>query len=267
MIIIKIGGSVIHDLSPSAIPDIKNLFSTEKLVLVHGGGKQVTDTAVKLGKEQKFVISPGGVKSRYTDRETAEIYTMVMSGKINKTIVKMFLQHGIKAVGISGIDGNLMRASRKKKLIILNDKGRKMTIEGGFTGKINSVDSSLPNAIVSNGFLPVVSPVALSEEFDFLNVDGDRAAAYLAAGMRADKVIFLTDVGGLILNGGLVTHMTLDEAKAIIPRIGFGMEKKVFACTEALEMGVKEAIIGSGKVTAPVSSALKHDNCTVISKT
>jgi len=267
MIIIKIGGSVIHDLSPSAILDIKNLLSTEKLILVHGGGKQVTDTAVKLGKEQKFVISPGGVKSRYTDRETAEIYTMVMSGKINKTIVKMFLQQGIKAVGISGIDGNLMRASRKKKLIILNDKGRKMTIEGGFTGKINSVDSSLPNAIVSNGFLPVVSPIALSEEFDFLNVDGDRAAAYLAAGMGANKVIFLTDVGGLILNGGLVTHMTLDEAKAIIPRIGFGMEKKVFACTEALEMGVEEAIIGSGKVTAPVSSALKHDNCTVISKT
>src|SRR5918995_4908326 len=118
MIIVKIGGSVIHDLSPSAIPDIKNLFSTEKLILVHGGGKQVTDTAVKLGKEQKFVISPGGVKSRYTDRETAEIYTMVMSGKINKTIVKMFLQHGIKAVGISGVDGNTIEATRKKKLLV-----------------------------------------------------------------------------------------------------------------------------------------------------
>jgi acetylglutamate/LysW-gamma-L-alpha-aminoadipate kinase len=90
MIIIKIGGSVIHDLSPSAIPDIKELFSTEKLMLVHGGGNEVTDTAVKLGKEQKFVISPGGVKSRYTDKETAEIYTMVMSGKINKALLNCF---------------------------------------------------------------------------------------------------------------------------------------------------------------------------------
>ena len=267
MIIVKIGGSVIHDLNPSAISDIKDLFSTEKLMLVHGGGNEVTDTAVKLGKEQKFVISPGGVKSRYTDKETAEIYTMVMSGKINKAIVKLFSQHGIKAAGISGVDGNLIRASRKKKLVILNEKGRRMTIEGGFTGRIYAVDSSLPNALVNNGFLPVVSPVALSEEFDFLNVDGDRAAAHLAAGVGANKVIFLTNVEGLILDGGLVPHMTLEEAKAIIPRIGFGMEKKVFACTEALERGVEEAIIGSGKVAAPLSSALKHDNCTVISKT
>jgi acetylglutamate/LysW-gamma-L-alpha-aminoadipate kinase len=267
MIIIKIGGSVVNDLNPSAIPDIKNLYSKEKLILVHGGGKEVTDIAVKLGKEQKFVVSPGGVKSRYTDRETAEIYTMVMSGKINKAIVRMFLQEGIRAVGISGVDAGLLKADRKKKLMILNDKGRKMTIEGGYTGKINAVDPTLLNVISANGFLPVVSPIALSEEFDFLNVDGDRSAAYLAAGTRAEKVIFLTNVKGLILDGSLVPHMTLEEAKAIIPKIGFGMEKKIFACTEALQMGVNEAIIGSGQVTDPISSALTHDSCTVISKT
>ena len=177
MITVKIGGSVVNDLSITTILDIKNTLSSEKLILVHGGGKEVTDIAVRLGKEQKFVVSPGGVKSRFTDKETAEIYTMVMSGKINKAIVKMFLQHGIKAVGISGVDGGLLRASRKKRLVILNDKGRKMTIEGGFTGKINTVDASLLNALAGNGFLPLVSPIALSEEFEFLNVDGDRAAA------------------------------------------------------------------------------------------
>jgi acetylglutamate/LysW-gamma-L-alpha-aminoadipate kinase len=190
-----------------------------------------------------------------------------MSGKINKAIVKMFLQHGIKAVGISGVDGGLLRASRKKKLIILNDKGRKMTIEGGFTGRINTVDSTLLNILAGSGFLPVISPIALGEEFEFLNVDGDRAAAYIAAGSGADKVIFLTNVKGLILGGNLVAHLTLDQAKSIIPKIGFGMEKKVFACTEAIQMGVKEAIIGSGTVNDPVSSALTHNNCTVISKT
>ena len=267
MITVKIGGSIFNDLSPSTIPDLKNLFSKERLILVHGGGSEVTAIAVRLGKEQKFVVSPGGIKSRVTDRETAEIYTMVMSGKINKAIVKMFLQHGIKAVGISGVDGGLLRASRKKKLTILNDKGRKMTIEGGFTGRINTVDSTLLNILAGSGFLPVVSPIALGEEFEFLNVDGDRAAAYIAAGTGADKVIFLTNVKGLILDGNLVTHMTLDQAKSIIPKIGFGMEKKVFACTEAIQMGVKEAIIGSGTVNDPVSSALTHNNCTVISKT
>ena len=267
MITVKIGGSVFNDLNPSAIPDLKNLFSKERLILVHGGGSEVTDIAVRLGKEQKFVVSPGGIKSRVTDKETAEIYTMVMSGKINKAIVKMFLQHGIKAVGISGVDGGLLRASRKKKLIILNDKRRKMTIEGGFTGRINTVDSTLLSILAGSGFLPVVSPIALSEEFEFLNVDGDRAAAYIAAGTGADKVIFLTNVKGLILGGNLVAHLTLDQAKSIIPKIGFGMEKKVFACTEAIQMGVKEAIIGSGTVNDPVSSALTHNNCTVISKT
>ena len=190
MIIIKIGGSVVNDLNPSAIPDIKNLYSKEKLILVHGGGKEVTNIAVKLGKEQKFVVSPGGVKSRYTDRETAEIYTMVMSGKINKAIVRMFLQEGIRAVGISGVDAGLLKADRKKKLMILNDKGRKMTIEGGYTGKINAVDPTLLNVISSNGFLPIVSPIALSEEFDFLNVDGDRAAAYVASRNQSRKSNF-----------------------------------------------------------------------------
>jgi [amino group carrier protein]-L-2-aminoadipate 6-kinase len=266
MITVKIGGSIVNDLSITTILDIKNIISGEKLILVHGGGKEVTDIAVKLGKEQKFVVSPGGVKSRFTDKETAEIYTMVMSGKINKTIVKAFLQHGVRAVGISGVDGGLLSASRKKKLVILNDKGRKMTIEGGFTGKISAVDANLLNTLTGNGYLPLVSPIALSEEFEYLNVDGDRAAAYIAAGTGADKVIFLTNVKGLILNGSLVTHMTLDEANLIIPKIGFGMEKKVFACTEALNMGVNEAIIGSGYIDDPLSSALAHTNCTVISK-
>ncbi len=267
MIVVKIGGSVFNDLSPSTIPDISNLFSKERLILVHGGGNEVTEIAARLGKEQKFVVSPGGVKSRITDKETAEIYTMVMSGKINKEIVKMLLKHGVQPVGISGVDGGLLTASRKKKLIILNEMGRKMIIEGGFTGKINKVDSTLLNVLTGNGFIPVIAPVAISEEFEFLNVDGDRAAANIAAGTGADKVIFLTNVKGLILDGSLVTHMTLDKARSIIPKVGFGMEKKVLACTEALQMGVNEAIIGSGMVNNPVSSALAHSNCTVIGKT
>ena len=160
MIVIKIGGSIVNDLHSSAIKDIHNILSNEKLLLVHGGGKEVTSIATKLGKEQRFIVSPGGIRSRYTDKETAEIYTMVMSGKINKTIVKMFLQHGIRAVGISGVDGGLLRASRKKKLVILNDKGRKMTIEGGFTGKINTVDASLLDALAGNGFLPLAGRLA-----------------------------------------------------------------------------------------------------------
>ncbi|TLY08847.1 MAG: [LysW]-aminoadipate/[LysW]-glutamate kinase [Thaumarchaeota archaeon] len=264
MIVIKIGGSVVDGLHPSALADIKAIAENDKLVFVHGGGKEVTATATKLGKEQKFIVSPGGVRSRYTDKETADIYTMVMSGKINKAITGMLLRQGIKAVGIAGVDGGVLKAERKKKLMIINEKGRKMIIDGGYTGKINAVDPTLIHILVDNDYVPVVSPIALSEEYDFLNVDGDRAAAYVAGGVKADRVIFITNVNGLMLNEKLVTGMTLEQAKAALPKIGSGMEKKVLACTEAVEMGVKEAIIASGQVVKPISSAIAHNNCTVI---
>jgi acetylglutamate/LysW-gamma-L-alpha-aminoadipate kinase len=264
MIVIKIGGSVVDGLHSSALANIKSIAKKFKLVFVHGGGKEVTATATKLGKEQKFIMSPGGVRSRYTDKETAEIYTMVMSGKLNKAIVQMLLRQDINAVGVTGIDGGILKAERKKKLIIINEKGRKMIIDGGYTGKITSVDGALVNDLVRSGYVPVISPIALSEEFDFLNVDGDRAAAYVAGGIKADKVIFITDVNGLILNRKLVNSMTLDKAKELLPKIGSGMDKKVLACTEALEMGVKEAIIASGQVDNPLSEAIAHRNCTVI---
>ena len=264
MIVIKIGGSVVDGLHPSTLADIGAIAEKEKLVFVHGGGKEVTATATKLGKEQRFIVSPGGVRSRYTDKETSEIYTMVMSGKINKAIVGMLLRQGIKAVGIAGIDGGILKAERKKKLVIVNEKGRKMVIDGGYTGKINAVDPALVNKLVESGYVPVISPIALSEDYDFLNVDGDRAAAYVAGGVKADRVMFITNVNGLMLNEKLVAAMTLEQAKDALPKIGFGMEKKVLACTEAIDMGVKEAIIASGQVDNPISAALAHSNCTVI---
>jgi len=267
MIVIKIGGSVVDGLHSTTLPDIREIAKNDRLVLVHGGGKEVTNIATKLGKEQKFIISPSGVKSRYTDKETAEIYTMVMSGKINKAIVGMLLRQDIKAAGITGIDGGLLKAERKKKLLIINEKGRKMAIDGGYTGKIYAVDPSLLDTLLDNEYVPVVSPIALSEEFDFLNVDGDRAAAYVAGGVKANKVMFITNVSGLMLDGKLVTNMTLEQAKVALPKIGYGMEKKIIACTEAVEMGVKEAIIASGQVENPISSAIQHNNCTVITAT
>lgn len=266
MIVIKIGGSVVDGLHPSTIQDIKNLSLSNDIVIVHGGGKEVTNIGNKMGKEQTFIVSPGGVRSRYTDKETVEIYTMVMSGKINKTIVRMLLQHGIDAVGISGIDGSILNAERKKKLVILNEKGRKMVIDGGYTGKISNVNAKLINTLLEKKFLPVISPIALSEDYEFLNVDGDRAAANIAGGLNAEKAIFITNVNGLMLNDVLVKEMTCGQAKDILPKIGFGMEKKVLACTEALEMGVSETIIASGQVENPISSAISHINCTVISK-
>ena len=125
MITIKIGGSVVDDLHPSVMADIKKVVEQEGVIIVHGGGKEVTKVTEQLGKKPKFVVSPSGVKSRYTDLETAEIFTMVMSGRVNKTIVKLLQKNGINAVGLSGIDGKIIQANRKKKLIIMNEKKTK----------------------------------------------------------------------------------------------------------------------------------------------
>ena len=266
MITIKIGGSVVDDLHPSTISDIKKIVEQEGLILVHGGGKEVTKVTEKLGKQPKFIVSPSGIKSRYTDKETAEIFTMVMSGKINKRIVRMLQKNGINAVGLSGIDGKVLQAERKKKLLIVNEKGRKQAIDGGYTGKITNVNSAFIKSLLEQGYTPVISPVALSEEFDFLNVDGDRAAAYVAGKVQTDKVLFLTNVDGLLMDDKLVENLSLAEAKEIRPKIGFGMEKKILAATEALDMGVSEALIANGQKENPISSAIAHNNCTVIKK-
>ncbi len=272
MIVIKIGGSIVDGLHASIIDDIKGIVGVgidgrerrDKLVIVHGGGKEVTRIANMLGKEQRFIVSPEGIRSRYTDKETIEIFTMVMAGKINKEIVSFLLKNNVNAIGLSGIDASIINAERKKRLIIVDERGRRVAIDGGYTGKISKVNSRLLNLLLDADYIPVIAPIAIDSEFEMLNVDGDRAAAYIAGGLSADRVIFLTDVNGLMMDGKLVEHLTLDEAKRMLPRIGHGMEKKVLACTEALSMGVREAIIASGKVENPINKALNHTNCTVI---
>ena len=266
MITIKIGGSVVDNLHPSTIDDIKKVVEQEGVILVHGGGKEVTKVTEQLGKEPKFVVSPSGIKSRYTDKETSEIFTMVMSGRINKAIVQMLQKNGINAIGLSGMDGKTIEANRKKKLMIMNEKGRKQVIDGGYTGKISNVNSDLIKTIMDKGYTPVISPMAISEESEFLNVDGDRAAANVAGHVKADKVLFITNVDGLLMEDKLVEKLSLEKAKEIMPKIGFGMEKKILAATEALEMGVTEALIANGQKENPISSAIAHNNCTVITK-
>ena len=264
MITIKIGGSVVDDLHPSTISDIKKVAETEGIIIVHGGGKEVTKVCRQLGKEPRFVTSPSGIKSRYTDKETAEIFTMVMSGRINKTIVQMLQKNGINAIGLSGVDAKVIQADRKKKLLIVNEKGRKQAIDGGYTGKIREINSGFIKSLLEQGLTPVISPIAMSEESEFLNVDGDRAAAYVAGRVGCDKVLFITNVDGLMMDDKLVPKLTLAEAKEIRPKIGPGMEKKILASTEALDMGVKQALIGNGQRENPITAAIGHENCTVI---
>ena len=266
MITIKIGGSVVDEMHPSAVSDIKKVAECESVIIVHGGGKAVTSVCEQMGVEPRFVTSPSGIRSRYTDRETARIFTMVMSGMVNKEIVRLLQQNGINAVGLSGADARTIRAERKKRLIIVNEKGRKQAIDGGYTGKISEVNSGFIKGLLGQGIVPVISPVAISEEYEMLNVDGDRAAANVAGATGSDKVLFITNVDGLMLDDRLVTGMSRQEARDAMPKIGPGMEKKVLASTEAIDMGVRTALIASGRRENPISRAIAGENCTVIRK-
>lgn len=267
MIVLKIGGSILQtSLNPTIVADIKKILETEQLVIAHGGGKEVTKVAEQLGKPQKFIFSPGGIRSRYTDEETVKIYTMVMAGKMNKETVAFLLSKGIPAVGLSGIDAALLKAKRKKQLVIVDERGRKRVIDGGFTGKINKVNTDVLKLLTENGYVPVVSPVAVGEEYEILNVDSDRAAANIAGALNADKIIFLTDVEGVLLKEKLVKELSVADAEELLPKMGGGMDKKVIASIEAVKMGVKEAIIAPGSVENPVSEAVNHRTGTVITQ-
>ncbi|MEM2255156.1 MAG: [LysW]-aminoadipate/[LysW]-glutamate kinase [Candidatus Bathyarchaeia archaeon] len=265
LIVAKAGGTVVKNGLSEIAKDAKDLVEGGgNLIFVHGGGVEVTQIAEKLGKKQSFVISPEGFRSRYTDLETVEILNMVMSGKINKGVVSAFQSQGVRSVGLSGVDGFLLKAKRKEKMIIVDERGRKRVTDAGYSGKVYQVNDGLLKLLIANGYVPVVSPVAIGEEFELLNVDGDRAAASIAGALKADKLIFLTDVDGVILDGRLVREIKVSEIRDVLPKIGSGMSTKVHAALEALEMGVKEAIITSGLCKSPILSALKHENGTVI---
>lgn len=264
-VVVKIGGSLLKGGVPEGLlEDLAGLSRTTQLALVHGGGDVVTEIATTLGKEQRFVVSPEGIKSRYTDRETAEIYTMVMSGLLAKKIVLALRSKGVSAVSLTGLDGSLFQGKRKKKLVIIDERGRKLLIEGGFTGKVESVNSALIETLMSAHYVPVISPVAVGEDSEPLNIDGDRAASSLASGISADAVVFLTNVDGLILEGRLIETISVSNASERLSDVGFGMQKKVIAAVDSVKAGVKEALICSGTREQPVSNALAHKGCTVI---
>jgi acetylglutamate/LysW-gamma-L-alpha-aminoadipate kinase len=267
LLVVKMGGSILKEgASSELVSDLKALLAEHKLVLVHGGGAEVTEIAAKLGKPQQFIVSPEGFRSRYTDKDTIEIYTMVMAGKINKQIVLALQSQGVPAVGLSGLDGVLLKAERKKKLIAVDEKGRKRVIDGGYTGKLTEANAGLLRFLLEQGYVPVVTPIAISEEFEPLNVDGDRTAAFIAGALKADRLILLTDVQSLVLKGKEVPKISASEISEVLSSIGHGMSTKVHAALEALNQGVGEVLITSGLEKTPISSALKHECGTVISR-
>jgi acetylglutamate/LysW-gamma-L-alpha-aminoadipate kinase len=266
VIVLKLGGSLMKNgISESFTKDFSSN-KDDEYVIVHGGGPTVTDLCKRLNMEAKFITSPSGIRSRYTDAQTMQTYIMSMRGSINASIVLALQKAGMKSFGMSGIDGPTIIAERKKRLIAMNEKGRKMFIDGGYTGKILSVNGTFIKYLFSEKITPVVAPIAVGLEHEPLNVDGDRAASAISGELKATKMILLTDVDGIIFNGKLVEKLNMKQAVKMLRLVGNGMDKKIMAAIESIEAGTNEVIIANGNRPMPISAAINTNIRTVITK-
>ena len=264
MIIVKLGGAkgIADD---HLLDDIAALSKAgKKLILVHGGSDETNEVAVALGHPPRFVTSVSGFESRFTDRKTMEIFTMVYCGKRNKALVEGLQRRGINAVGLSGIDGRIFEGPIKTTVKIVED-GKKKLLQGDNTGKVTRINDQLLNMLLEQGFFPVLCPPAISEaESLMMNVDGDRAAAMLAVHYKAEALVILSNVPGLLKDfqagvsapNNLVRQMDLSiEADPYLFAKG-RMKKKIMGAVEALSQGVQRVILSGANTELPVSAAL-----------
>ena len=232
-----------------------------RVVFVHGGGDLVTEYSRRLGVEPRFVVSPQGVRSRYTTKEELEVFVMVLGGLLNKEIAVGLARRGLRPVGIAGVDGLAVLAQRKKRIVVLDEAtGRKRVIPGGYTGRVTSVNTGFLHGLLEQGYTPVIAPIAYDpEEATLLNIDGDQAAARIAAALRADALVILTDVDGLILDGRVVERLGASEARRLVEegRIGAGMNRKIVELARAVEEGLGYAVIANASWEDPLAEALR----------
>ena len=241
-VVIKYGGSAMlnEELKKSVLQDIALM----KLVgispvIVHGGGPEINKMLKQMDKQPEFI---NGL--RVTDEETMEIVEMVLSGKVNKDIVTNIQTQGFNAVGISGKDGNILKA--RKKLIDGQD--------AGFVGEIIEVNTNLIKILIQNDFIPVIAPTGMDEIGNTYNINADYAASAIAGALSAEKLVFLTDIVGVLRNinddKSIISNMTVSEAKKLINdgTVSGGMIPKVDCCIEGVEKGVKTVHILDGRV-------------------
>lgn len=250
-IVVKLGGGVMEKDKQldSLLRDIVLLsYVGMKIVIVHGGGPEVSEEMRKQGKKPKFIEG-----LRVTDEETMEILHEQLAGKVNKEIVLGLNKHGARAVGISGMDGNFIRA-RKLLYKTTTSKGREVEVDLGFVGEVEQINPTVINYLIGTGYIPVIAPIGIDNEGHSLNINADTVAAELAAAIHAKKLILLTNVVGVMRDPSnektLIPQLTPEEAQKLIQEgvIKKGMIPKVEACLRAIQGGVERAHIIKGTI-------------------
>ncbi|MBQ9743559.1 MAG: acetylglutamate kinase [Clostridia bacterium] len=239
IIVIKYGGNAMinEKLKEQVMEDIVLLHLVGvEVVLVHGGGPEITETLKRMGKDSIFM---NGL--RVTDKETADVVQMVLAGKINKSLVNLLQIKGGTAIGLSGLDGHMIKAEMKDEAL-------------GYVGEITDVDIRPIIDLINNDYIPVVSTIGCDEDGNVYNINADTAAAYIAGKMKAERLITMTDIEGILRDKNdpksLIQCIDIEEAKELFDTgiISGGMIPKVQCCIDAIEKGVKKVTILDGRV-------------------
>ena len=239
VVVIKYGGNAMinQDLKMSVMRDIVLLrLIGVKVVLVHGGGPEISEMLKKIGKQSVFI---DGV--RYTDEETAEVVRMVLAGKINKSLVNILESIGGKALGLCGIDGHMMKCCKENEKL-------------GYVGKIVEMDTKVITDTLNAGYIPVVSTVGYDDEGHIYNVNADTASAVIAGALGATSLILMTDIAGVLRDkndeNSLIEKIYVSEIPSLVKQgiISGGMIPKIDCCREAIRRGVKKVFIIDGRI-------------------
>ncbi len=250
IVVVKYGGNAMinEQLKEQVMEDIVLLWLIGvKIVLVHGGGPEISELMEKLGKKTTFVDG-----LRVTDKETVDIVQMVLAGKVNKSLVNLLETKGGMSMGISGMDGSLIEAQIKDERL-------------GYVGKITNINIKPINDLLEKGYIPVVSTVGCDKDGNVYNINGDTAAAYIAGALNAERLIMMTDIAGVLRDkddvSTLIPEMTVSEAEKLKEDgvISGGMIPKVDCCIEAIGKGVKKVIIMDGRVSHSIIMELLTD--------
>ncbi len=250
VVVVKYGGNAMIDeeIKQQVMEDIVLLWLIGvKIVLVHGGGPEISDIMQKLGKQPQFVDG-----LRVTDKETVDIVQMVLAGKVNKSLVNLLEMNGGKAMGISGMDGGLIEAEPKDPRL-------------GYVGSIKKIHIDPVIDLLEKNYIPVISTVGCDRDGNTYNINGDTAAAYIAGALGAERLIMMTDIAGILMDKDdpktLISEITIDEAKKLFNDsvISGGMIPKVQCCIDAISEGVKNVIIMDGRVPHSILMELLTD--------
>ena len=250
IVVIKYGGNAMinEDLKQQVMEDIALLWLIGvKVVLIHGGGPEISETMKRLGKKSEFV---NGL--RVTDRETVDIVQMVLAGKVNKTLVNLLQMKGGHAVGLSGIDGGILEATMKDEAL-------------GYVGEVTKIRTQPITDLLEKNYIPVISTIASDRQGNTFNINGDTAAASIAGALGAERLIMMTDIAGLLRDkddpSTLIPAVTVSEAKQLFEEgiISGGMIPKVDCCIEAIHEGVSNVVIMDGRVPHAILMELLTD--------